>query len=246
VPRYPDLFDERDTDAPWSRFTTGLAVAISFGEYGDGESGAEASAVLRESVGEWLLEEQPELGRAEAFDGSAGRGAAAWVPVVQWAGELLANNAVNIAIATALSDVIRRLRERRRSREREGTFLGIEVSRGVAAALAAADVGEHFEERGPLEVEAVEEPSSVAGHEVTELSYTGLEPWIVLIRNMEAEVRYIVVVLPDGVIAGRLTVPFLPFEAGYLPPSRFIPEPAAPAAGIGTEPASPGAALRAE
>jgi hypothetical protein len=147
------------------------------------------------------------------------------VPVVQWAGELLANNIVSVAAGVGLTEVIRRLRERRKAREAEGGFLGIEVSRGVAAGLAAADAAQRFDENGPLEVEAVEEPSSIAGHEVTELSYTGLEPWIVLLRNMEAEVRYIVVVLPDGSIAGRLQVPFLPFEGGYLQPSRFTAEP---------------------
>jgi hypothetical protein len=73
VPRYPDVFDEHDADTPSSRFTSGLAVAISSGEYGDGE-GADADAVLRDAVGDWLLDdEQHELGRAEAFDGSAGR-----------------------------------------------------------------------------------------------------------------------------------------------------------------------------
>jgi hypothetical protein len=226
VPRYPDLFDSGDTEGPTSRFNPRLAIGISTGEFGDGEGGVTAEAVVRDAVGDWLLdEEQPELGRAEAFDGSAGRGASAWIPVVQWVGDLITNGIVDFAIVTALGDVLRRLRERKRTREAEGGFMAVEVSRGVAAGLAAADVAENFVEAGPLEVEAVEEPSSIAGHDVTELSYTGLEPWIVLLRNMDAEVRYIVVVLPDGTIAGRLQVPFLPFEAGYLRPSRFTDEP---------------------
>ena len=194
------------------------------GEHGDGE-GATAEQVLRDAVGDWVLEEQPgDLGRAEARDGSAGRGAEAWIPVVQWAADVVANNVVDITIGYALARILGRLRERKQERKAEGGFLTVEVSRGVAAGLAAADVAEHFDEPGPLEVEAVEEPSAIAGHEVTELSYTGLEPWIVLLRNMEAEVRYLVVVLPDGRIVGRLRVPFLEHEAGFLPPSRFIAE----------------------
>jgi hypothetical protein len=232
VPRYPDLFlgEGFDPDTPAGRFNRHPAIAIGFGgEYADGE-GVVARDALREAVGGWVLDEQPELGRGRPFDGSAGRGAEGWVAVVQWAAEAVADNIVDIAIGYALARTIGRLRDRKQEREREGKFLNIEVSRGTAAALAAADVAEHFGEPGPLEVEAVEEPSGIAGYEVSELSYTGLEPWIVLLRNMQAEVRYIVVVLPDGTVAGRLKVPFLEFEAGYLLPSRFADDPEIPQA----------------
>src|SRR5256885_8694671 len=64
-------------------------------------------------------------------------------------------------------------------------------------------------------------PICIAGYEVTELSYVGVEPWLVLLRNMEHEVRYAVVVFPDGSIGGRLRVPFLPFERGFVRPAMF-------------------------
>jgi hypothetical protein len=78
-----------------------------------------------------------------------------------------------------------------------------------------------FGDSGPLEVEAVEEPSSIAGHPISETSYVGLEPWIVLMRNREAQVRYVVAVTPDGTIAGAFDLPFQPHEDTYLLPSRF-------------------------
>jgi len=84
--------------------------------------------------------------------------------------------------------------------------------------LRAAHVAEEFRETGSLLVEAVEEPSSIAGWEVTKLSYVGLEPWIVLLRNEDERVRYVVVVMPDGTISGALRVPFLPFESMFLRP----------------------------
>jgi hypothetical protein len=64
------------------------------------------------------------------------------------------------------------------------------------------------------------EPSSIAGHDITETSYVGLEPWIVLIRNTERELRYVVVVMPDGTVSGRLQISMLPYEAMFLRPSE--------------------------
>jgi hypothetical protein len=226
VPEYPDVMFEMgfDPETPAGRFNPRPAVAISTGEYGEGDD-ALAEEVVRGSVGDWLLEDEPSLGRAEARSGSAGRGAEGWTAVVQWLGEAIANNVVDIAVGYALAKTLGRLRRRKDEREAEGQHLGIEVSRGAAAVLAAASVAEEFGERGPLEVEAVEEPSSIAGHEITELSYVGLEPWIVLLRNTKAEVRYVTVVLPDGAIGGNLRVPFLPFEAMFLRPSRFQDQP---------------------
>jgi hypothetical protein len=218
MPRYHDALLGVDPETGGSRFTTRPAIAIGVGEYPDG---ANAEEVIRSDVGDWILARQPELGEAAAVDGSAGRGASAWIPVVQWLGEAIANNVVDIGVGYALAKTIGRLRGWAKGREGEGRAGGFEVSRGAAAALAAADLAEQFDEQGPLEVEAVEEPSNIAGYEATELSYVGLEPWIVLLRNMNEQVRYVVVVLPDGAIAGRLRVPFLDFEAGYLPPSEF-------------------------
>lgn len=202
------------------RFTTHAAVAIGTGEHGDGDD-ALAGQVIRESVGEWLLVDQPGLGRPQTVSGSAGRGASAWVPVAHWLADAIANNVVDIAFGAALAKTLGRLREWRKEREAAGKHGGIEVSRGAAALVAADDVAEAFGEEGPLEVEAVEEPSSIAGRPVSELSYVGVEPWIVLLRNVEREVRYLVVVNPDGVIAGRLRLPFLDFEGMFRAESTF-------------------------
>lgn len=223
MPEYPDELLSLGVDPnsfAGGRFTTDPAVAIATGEYGDGDD-ALAGQVIRESVGEWLLEDQPGLGRAETISGSAGRGASAWVPVAHWLADAIANNVVDIAIGAGLAKTLGRLREWRRERESAGKHGGIQVSRGAAALVAAADVAEAFGEEGPLEVEAVDEPSGIAGSSVSELSYVGVEPWIVLLRNVEREVRYLVVVNPDGVIAGRLRLPFLDFESMFRAESTF-------------------------
>jgi len=70
-----------------------------------------------------------------------------------------------------------------RNRQDDGRG-GILVSRGGAAYLAVAEVAERFGEEGELEIEAVEEPSSIAGHDISELSYTGIEPWVPLLRDL--------------------------------------------------------------
>jgi hypothetical protein len=115
----------------------------------------------------------------------------------------------------------------KRTREAEGGFMAVEVSRGVAAGLAAADVAENFVEAGSLRgLRRSRSPRRSPAMTVTELSYTGLEPCgSCSSATWTLRSGYIVVVLPDGTIAGRLQVPFLPFEAGYLRPSRFTDEP---------------------
>jgi hypothetical protein len=221
MPDYPKAMTDMDFLDPESgsgRFAARPAIAIGTGEHDETTS---ADKVIRDEVGEWILEEAPELGTAEPIGGSIGRGAEGWIAVVQWVGDALANNVFDIAVGYALARVMARLRKWKASREAEGKHGNFYVSRGAAAALAGAAVAEEFDEAGPLEVEAVEEPSSIAGWTVSELSYVGLEPWIVLLRNMNAEVRYVVVVLPDGSIAGQLRIPFLEFEAMFLRESRF-------------------------
>lgn len=124
-------------------------------------------------------------------------------------------------VAAAFVKVLQRLREWQGQRKEEEEPALIEISRGAAALLAAARVGEEFGEQGTLAIEAVEEPSSIAGNEVTELSYVGVEPWIVLLRNDERRTRYIVVVMPDGRLTGTLRVPFVAFEELFLRPPEF-------------------------
>jgi hypothetical protein len=89
----------------------------------------------------------------------------------------------------------------------------------MAAAVAADDVAESFGDDGPLEVEAVEEPSRVAGVAASETSYVGTEPWVVLVRNVEPERRYYVVVAPDGEIVGHIETSLLEWEMMFLRPT---------------------------
>jgi hypothetical protein len=93
------------------------------------------------------------------------------------------------------------------------------VSRGGAAYLAVAEVAERFGEKGPLEVEAVEEPSSIAGSEISELSYVGLEPWVVLLLNRKDHKRYFVVIQSrGGDVLGSIETEMDEYEEMFLPP----------------------------
>jgi hypothetical protein len=212
---------DAELEGPRGRFNVRPAVAIAFSEEvwnrGDSPSAEEA---LRQGGLDWLLEEDAALGPAQAVDGSAGRGAEGWIAVVEWLGDAVSHGVVDVAIGYGFARVVDRLRGRREAQPEDRTG-GFEVSRGGAAVLAGVHAAETFGEGGPLEIEAVEEPSSIAGYEITELSYVGVEPWIVLLRNREARDRFFVVVMPDGTVEGALRVPFLPSEELFMRPSRF-------------------------
>ena len=66
-------------------------------------------------------------------------------------------------------------------------------------------------------MEAVEEPSGIAGRLVSELSYVGVEPWIVLLRNRKQLRRYVVVVESDGNVLGAVETPMGEWEHIFLP-----------------------------
>jgi hypothetical protein len=220
LPRKPSWAP--NVDDPSGRFNTRPAIAIMVSEeLWNTDAPASPSDAMREVGADWLLsEEETGLGGAEAVDGSVGRGAEGWAAVVQWLGDETARGVIEFAVAYALTRVLGRLRETPDRHRGEG-LVGFEVSRGTAAFLAAAHVNEEHGEEGPLEVEAVEEPSTIAGNDITELSYVGVEPWIVLLRNRRDRVRYVVVVTPRGVIEGALRVPFLPHEELFLRPTLF-------------------------
>jgi hypothetical protein len=94
----------------------------------------------------------------------------------------------------------------------------LHVSRGGAAYLAVAEVSERFGEKGALEIEAVEEPSSIAGRDVSELSYVGLELWVVLLLHRAERKRYIVVIQSrGGDVLGAMETPMDEFEEMFLP-----------------------------
>jgi hypothetical protein len=102
-----------------------------------------------------------------------------------------------------------------RLREREATCL---VSRGYAALLAIDHILSDGAEDGILDVEAVEEPSSFGGRSLTEISYVGADPWIVLLLNESRTRRYLVAVSPDGWILGAMGLPVDEIQRAYFPP----------------------------
>src|SRR5688500_12011368 len=109
MPDFPEFFDLKKFVA--GRFTTRPAIAIGTAEHEGGEHGKTADAVVREWVGEWVFEESPELGTPEAVDGSVGRGASGWFAVVEWLGNSIADNVVDVAVGYALAKTLGRLRE---------------------------------------------------------------------------------------------------------------------------------------
>jgi hypothetical protein len=226
MPDYSELMqavgDDFDPEHSGGRFNPRVAVAVvvpeaDWVEYGEGEEAIARAAEAQ--AGEWLLEEDDQLGEPHAVNGSIGRGAEGWVPVVEWLVNAIGEGVIDLVMAGAAAAVLRRLRRRGADgAECERQPPSFYISRGMAAAVAADDVANSFGDRGPLEVEAVEEPSSIAGVPAIETSYVGLEPWVVLLRNVAAERRYYVIVAPNGEIMGRIVTPFLEWEKGYLRP----------------------------
>lgn len=212
-----------DPENSGGRFNPSLAIAILVPEYDWVPYGSSPEAIGRAvegRAGAWLLEKEPQLGKPRAVDGSVGRGAEGWIPVVEWAAEAVGQGIVDLALAASAAAILKRLR--RRGKDVSGAEaakpVGFYISRGMAAAVAADDVANSFGDRGPLEVEAVEEPSGIMGVPASETSYVGTEPWVVLLRNVEAAQRYYVVIAPNGEIMGRIETPLLEWETMFLRP----------------------------
>lgn len=184
-----------------------VAFAVGGSEEPDG---GDAREIIARDIGDWVFQDRSELGIGEPVSSSVGRGAAGWVPAIEW----VAAAAGAGLIGNAAWDAVKALFARLREEQPERRFL---VSRGTAAHLAAAVVAEELGADEPLEIEAVEEPSSIAGAEVSELSYIGLEPWVVLLRDRWHNVRYLVVVAADGEIMGFIRAPMDQWENMYLP-----------------------------
>ena len=49
------------------------------------------------------------------------------------------------------------------------------------------------------------------------MNYVGIEPWIVFLVDVRAQVRYVVAVSSDGQIMGSVRMPFQKLEAYYYP-----------------------------
>lgn len=195
-------------EQPGSRFTGRPAIAIVAGEAftirrerGETAVGETAAMAL---VGERSLEDHVALGRPIVVDGSIGRGASSWIPVIEWSLEVIGTAMAGNAAWDGTKWAARVFRERVDSARRRNPIL---VSRGAAALLAVDHVSDHVGALGPLSVESVLEPSAFNGDPPTELSYTGIEPWLVCVSDESKGHRYVVAVQADGTVIGTIAVP---------------------------------------
>jgi len=150
--------------------------------------------------------------------GRLGRGGAGPAAVYQW----LASNPVLLGVASAaawegmkragksLVGLLRRAKTR-------WSATKIHVSRGAAALIAAdtiarLEVGSH-----PFLIEAVEEPTSIAGVTSPELNFVGIEPWLVFLVDLEGGVRWIIAVSSAGQVVGQMRIPLQELEASHYP-----------------------------
>jgi hypothetical protein len=166
------------------------------------------------------LEADPDIGKVRVVDGVQGRGAAGWIPVIEWLGIHAAGGLVGLGASEAARAGLRRIRakiEKARASDHR-----VMVSRGLAAFLAMEHVFETTNETGVLHVEVVQEPSVLGGRPPSETSYTGLEPWIVSLVNGSRRTRYVLVVSAEGSIEGCIAVAADEFEPmfGLLPPTE--------------------------
>ena len=127
-----------------------------------------ATEALARHFGDWIYDEQEELGKGQPESGSNGRGAGGLAAILTFIGLHARAESFRSLRAMAWKRFVQKARKPERGRPHR-----LHVSRGGAAYLAVAEIAERFGEKGPLEVEAVEEPSSIAGRS-SELSYVGL------------------------------------------------------------------------
>lgn len=154
------------------------------------------------------------MGVPRVVDGSDGRGAAAWVPVVEWALELAIPGVIGGAAWAGVARGARWARQLvvRLHRDQVQFY----VSRGFAALIAIGYVLDEGLEYGVLDVELVEKLSRFGGRGVSELNYVGAEAWLVALLNEDRSRRYIVAVSPEGEAQGALALPVSEIERVYL------------------------------
>jgi hypothetical protein len=213
----PDAPEGVDLERPGSRFTTRVAVAVSsMHEYGDRAEAQEdgiARRAISEKLGPQALEPSPGFGEASPLDGSFGRGAESWIPVLEFLGVIgigVLSSAAWDAIKAGIPQ-LRSLLQQAKDRDER-----VYVSRGAAAALAVQYVIEQGIEEDVLDVEAIEEPSALAGRAVTETSYTGFEPWLVSLLTSDRSTRYLVAIAPEGSVLDSMRLPVGELERHFL------------------------------
>jgi hypothetical protein len=192
-----------------------LAIRVNreWVERSERETGVARRAIAVEFGEEWAADDA-DIGKVKVLDGVRGRGAAAWIPVVEWTGLQVASGLMGQAALAGIERVWAKIRDARSSEHR------VMVSRGLAATLAMRHVFETTNEKDLLQVEFIYEPSMLAGRPLTETSYTGIEPWIVSLVDGSQKSRYLVAVNPEGDIEGCIATPVGTFEAMYSPLSE--------------------------
>jgi hypothetical protein len=214
--------DDVDVEKPGSRFTPSVALAILTrpgGErrYSEGSDTGDARAVVDEVLDGVSPDELSALGDHSVVDGSYGRGASGWVPVLEFAAQAIITGVIGNAAWDAIKVAARQLTDLLARFRRED--VAVLVSRGSAALVAIQHLVADGK-TGVLDIEAVEEPPAVAGRAPSELSYVGAEPWLVSLVNESRTVRYVVAISPAGEVIDTMTVPMTQQEAmyGILPP----------------------------
>ena len=209
-----------DLEAQGSRFTIRPAFAIQVErdwiDKSEREAGVARRAVSTEFGDDWAADD-PDMGEILVLDGAQGRGAAGWIPIVEWLGDKAGGGLVGLVVGKAALAGIARIRTKIEEARSDGRR--VMVSRGLAIRLAAEHVLTATDETGVLQVEFANEPSSMAGKPVTETSYTGIEPWIISLVNESWKTRYLLTVGPEGDVQGCLATPMGKLEAVFSPPA---------------------------
>jgi hypothetical protein len=216
----PSWLEGVDVGRSGSRFSDQVALAIqsrSVGINTDGEGG-DAEEIVCRALDGVPNEDISALGKQKAVDGSSGRGAEGWIAVLEFALSTGATGIIGGAAWEGLKAAGRQLRgllDRLRKQDMQ-----VMVSKGAAALVAIQHVLDQGED-GILDVESVSDPLAMAGRELTELSYVGVEPWLVSLVNEKRTHRFIVAVAPNGEVLGSMRFPLSEYEAtmfGVLPP----------------------------
>lgn len=213
--------DGPDRETPGSRFTSHVGFAVIRGAsgaspYAEGSDTGDAQAVVASLLDEIPAAETSALGERSAIQGAYGRGASAWIPVLEFALSAAIAGVIGNAAWEQLKTGARQVRNLLRSWRSDNAK--VLVSRGAAALVAIQHVVESGES-GILDVEAVEEPSAVAGRETPEMNYVGIEPWLVSLVNESRTTRFVVAVDPQGEVLDSMRLPMSEQEAIYgLPP----------------------------
>jgi hypothetical protein len=172
------------------------------GDRYDPESDSGSAVGVVEDVFGTLTPASAELGEPTIVDGSVGRGASGWAPVIEWARDI----GIGV-LGSAAWDGIKRAASRATELQRDlkSKRVQFSVSRGYAALLAVDHVltaGNATE--ATLVVDMVDELSALSGYEVTEPNYVGSEPWLVVLADQSQARRFLVVVGADGTVLGNV------------------------------------------